>query len=437
MRRLLPFVVSLMMLLGAGPAFANGWGGGAGWGQPGGPSRGSWGAPGVSDGVVSATPQTFPTTNGNVFTMTQIGQVLYLGGDFTTVTVGNATLPASRVAAIDLRTNHLLSGFSVNANGTVRTMAAAPNGSALFLGGSFNLVNGTLRPHVAEVSPFTGALISSWTTSTTGTVDGDVWSLAASDSAVYLGGDFTTFDGAPEAHVAAVDRTTGALVPGWSVGVDNLPYSTTSPSPTTDGRVQALMLSPDGSHLYIGGYFTDVSHNGTSVQRPGAASVFTSDGSVDTAFAPALHGGQGHIGNDPFDFVSAFPGQLIIAIGGQTNALGSYDATTGATQWVDLASGDLQTAVANGRSLYVGGHMHSYIQDASGQHPVVDAAKIDPANGAVDTSWNPHFVYDPSGGATYFGVWRLYANGYTLFAGGAFLGVGGGSHPHLAEFGPA
>jgi hypothetical protein len=201
--------------------------------------------------------------------------------------------------------------------------------------------------------------------------------------------------------------------------------------------VQALMLSPDGSHLYIGGYFTDVSHNGTVVNQPAAASVFTTDGTVDTTFAPALHGGQGHIGNDPFEFVTAFPGQLIVAIGGQTNALASYDATTGATQWVDLANGDVQTAVANGRSLYVGGHMHSYIQDATGQHPVVDAAKIDPSTGAVDTSWNPRFVYDPTGGATYYGVWSLYANGYTLFAGGAFLTVGGGSHPHLAEFAPA
>lgn len=437
MRRLLPLVVSLLVLSGCGPALMNGWGGAGGWGQPGGQSTGPWGAPGLPDGVVSSTPQSFPTTNGNVFAMTQIGQVLYLGGDFTTVTVGNRTVAASHVAAIDLRTNNLLNGFSVNANAAVRTMAAAPDGSGLFLGGSFSLVNGVNRLHVVEVNPATGALISSFAASTTGAIDGDVWSLAVSDDAVYLGGDFTAVDGTTEAHVAAVDSTTGALIAGWNVGVDNSPYSTTSPSPSTDGRVQALMLSPDGSQLYIGGYFTAISHNGTVVNQPAAASVFTTDGTVDTTFAPALHGGQGHIGNDPFEFVTAFPGQLIVAIGGQTNALASYDATTGATQWVDLANGDLQTAVANGRSLYVGGHMHSYIQDATGQHQVIDAAKIDPSNGAVDTTWNPHFVYDPTGGATYYGVWSLYANGYTLFAGGAFLSVGGGSHPHLAEFGPA
>jgi hypothetical protein len=368
--------------------------------------------------------------------MTEIGQVLYIGGDFTTVTVGSNTIATAHVAAIDLRTHALLSGFSANINGTVRTLAAAPDGSALFIGGSFSLINGVNRLHVAEINPLTGALVTSWTTSTTGVIDGDVWTMAVSDDAVYLGGDFTAVDGTSEAHVAAVERATGALVPGWNVGVDNLPYSSTSPSPATDGRVQAMMLSPDGSHLYIGGYFMHVSHDSTVLTRPAAASVFTTDGTVDPTFAPALRAGQGHIGNDPFEFVTAFPGQVIVAIGGQTNALASFDATTGATQWADTANGDVQTAVANGRSLYVGGHMHSYIQDATGQHPVVDAAKIDPSNGAVDTSWNPHFVYDPTGGATYYGVWSLYANGYSLFAGGAFLSVGGASHPHLAEFGP-
>jgi hypothetical protein len=388
--------------------------------------------------VVSSSPQSFPTTNGDVYAMTQIGQVLYLGGDFTAVTVGDKTITAPYVAAIDLRTNTVLSGFSGNANGTVRTMTPAPDGSALFLGGHFTTVDGVDRLHIAEINPASGALVPGWTTSTAGTVDGDVWSMAVSDDRVYLGGDFTVVDGALESHVAAVDRTTGALVPGWRVSVDNLPYATTSPAPSTDGRVQALTLSRDGSHLFVGGYFTDVAHDPSQVfTRPGAASVFTADGTVDPTFAPPLRGGPGHIGNDPFAFVTAFPGQLIVAIGGQFNALLSVDPTTGAMQWGDLATGDVQAAVANGLSLYVGGHMHGFIQDASGPHPIVDAAKIDPYTGAVDTTWNPQFVYNPASGDTYFGVWSLCANGSTLFAGGAFLTVGNGSHPHVAEFGPA
>jgi hypothetical protein len=434
----LPFVVCLGVLLGAGPAFASGWGGAAGWGDLHGRSTGSWGAPPPPDGVVSSSPLSFPTTNGNVFAMTQIGHVLYLGGDFTTVTVGNRTVNASRVAAIDLRTNNLLSGFSASPNGAVRAMVAAPDRSGLFLGGSFSTVNGVGRLHVAEVVPTTGALMTSWSASTTGAVDGDVWAMVASSDRVYLGGDFTAVNGTPTAHVAAVDRATGALVPGWTVSVDNSPWDVAAPSPATDGRVQALALSPDGSHLYVGGYFTRIWHDSSAiVSRPSAASVFTADGSIDLTFAPPLHGGSGHLGNDPFDFVTGFSGRVIIAIGGQTNALMSVDPTTGARQWLDLANGDVQTATANGRSLYVGGHMHSYIEDSTGQHPVVDAAKIDPDTGAVDTSWNPRFVYDPTGGGTYYGVWSLFGNGSTLFAGGAFLTVGGEFHPHLAAFAPA
>ena len=446
MRRVLPLIACLLVALatvglaglaGAGPALAGGWGTARSPHGSAGPYRGSWGGPFVQGGSVSSTPTSFATTNGDVYAMAVIGNVLYLGGDFTAVTAGGHTTSVARLAAVDKATGQLLPAFSGGVDGTVRTMSAAPGGGALFVGGSFTNVDGSYRPHVAELDPRTGALVTGWTPTTVGAVDGDVWALAVSDDRVYLGGDFTSVNGNPVSHIAAVNRTDGAAVPGWSAGVDNSPYDMTSPSPATDGRVQALMLTQDGTRLYIGGYFNRVWHLGAStdaVQQAGAASLLTATGAVDQSFAPRFPGGPGHIGYDPFQFVTAFPGRLIVAVGGQTNALFSIDPTTGATQWRDLASGDVQTAVALGRSLYIGGHFHSYVQDAAGKQPAVDAARIDPATGRVDLSWSPRFVYNPAGNATYFGVWQLYADSTALYAGGAFQNVGGGAHPHLARF---
>ena len=52
-RRLVPFLMCMVVLLGAGPAFASGWGGAGGWGAGDSRSTGAWGAPEPPDGVVS------------------------------------------------------------------------------------------------------------------------------------------------------------------------------------------------------------------------------------------------------------------------------------------------------------------------------------------------------------------------------------------------
>jgi hypothetical protein len=79
-------------------------------------------------------------------------------------------------------------------------------------------------------------------------------SLAASPDGrtLYVGGHFTHIGGGTSLRVAALDTTTGQLVSGW-----------TSPAP--DAAVNAVELSADGHHLYIGGSF---SHLGPTAATP-------------------------------------------------------------------------------------------------------------------------------------------------------------------------
>ena len=75
--------------------------------------------------------------------------------------------------------------------------------------------------------------------------DGIVMSLVASPDGrtLYVGGHFGHIGGGMSLRVAALDATTGRLKAGWS-------------SPQPDAAVNALALSADGSHLYIGGSFS-------------------------------------------------------------------------------------------------------------------------------------------------------------------------------------
>jgi hypothetical protein len=75
--------------------------------------------------------------------------------------------------------------------------------------------------------------------------DGPVMSVAASPGGkiLYVAGRFRHIGGGVSPRVAALDTTTGRLVAGWR-------------SPAPDAAVNALALTADGHHVYIGGSFT-------------------------------------------------------------------------------------------------------------------------------------------------------------------------------------
>jgi hypothetical protein len=100
---------------------------------------------------------------------------------------------------------------------------------------------GTWKPD--PTSPFNTAAIQP---------DGVVQSLAASPDGktLYVGGHFTHIGGGTSLRVAALDTTTGQLKPSWS-------------SPQPNAAVNAVALSNDGQHLYIGGSFSGLAASAT------------------------------------------------------------------------------------------------------------------------------------------------------------------------------
>ncbi|WP_328297010.1 DNRLRE domain-containing protein [Streptomyces sp. NBC_00435] len=150
---------------------------------------------------------------------------------------------------------------------------------ALSLAGTGTAIGLGLVQEAAAITPpvaFTADALSTWQP------NGVVWALAEAGGQVFVGGTFSAVrppDGAagseePAVNFAAFDAATGAPT--------SCELSFTVGSGTA--TVRALVLSPDKTTLYAGGYFGAV--NGTPVSSLAAIDVATC--TVKTGFRPAF-----------------------------------------------------------------------------------------------------------------------------------------------------
>src|SRR6185312_98581 len=94
----------------------------------------------------------------------------------------------------------------------------------------------------SDTTPFT---VTSWDPNVNGTVN--TIALNSSCTTAYIGGQFTTVGGATAKNIAAIDTTTGALMPGFK---DN-----------AGGQVETI-LAVNG-HLLTGGFFKGINGSTT------------------------------------------------------------------------------------------------------------------------------------------------------------------------------
>jgi hypothetical protein len=82
-----------------------------------------------------------------------LGDRLYVGGQFTSI----GSLSQARVASVNLTSRTLDTGFRPVLNNTVHALSVAPNGSAVYAGGSFTTVNGASRRYLVGLNRTGGA----------------------------------------------------------------------------------------------------------------------------------------------------------------------------------------------------------------------------------------------------------------------------------------
>lgn len=303
--------------------------------------------------VVTADPlPTVQIDNGYVWAQTMIGNTVYAAGGFANARAplaapGTSLTPRSNILSFDIRTGNLLS-FAPQVNGPIRAVAASPDGTRLYIGGSFSSVNGQSRFNIAALDPVTGALLPGFVASIGGS---GVYGLAATADSVYATGLFTQANGVARGNLAAFAHTNGALR-SWA--------------PTIDRQGDAMVIDPDGSHVIVGGRFYLT--NGV-VQR-GLAPLDPVTGAIDTAWAASrtvVNGwSSGTTAGRAGIFALAADDSGVYGTGwvyanveaGNLEGVFAAEAGTGAIRWVADCHGDHYGVFSTGETVYATSHTH-------------------------------------------------------------------------------
>jgi hypothetical protein len=341
-------------------------------------------------------------TNGRVNAILQVGNVVYLGGNFTEVRehggAGPGALPRSYVAAFDATTGAPIAGWDPILNGVVYALASSPDGSKIYVGGAFTTADGVTRPRLVALAAATGVVDTQWLPQAP---NGSIRALAVGWNRVYAGGGFIKVGAEARQRLAAFDPTTGALDPVWQPAADNM--------------VRTVAVSAVAYRVYAGGDFNAVS--GKTRRR--AVALEPATGAVDWNWRP-----------DPAHRVFGLASKdstVYAAVGGDSNSLFAWDARTASQSWRKRSDGDFQALAVSGDTVYGGGHFNNFEGEPRRKLVAVDAA-----TGALRRSWSPRL---PHTTATWYGVSALSAYGDTNVAvGGDFNSVSGLRREHFAQF---
>ncbi len=173
------------------------------------------------------------TSPGSLSAMALSGSDLYVGGSFDHID----GVAANSIARWDGTAWHALDAGIMDSNHFAATVyAITPVGTSLYVGGEFSIA-GTLA--TSNIAHWDG---TSWRTLGAG-VSGKVNKIAARGTTVYVGGRFTTADGLAANSIAQWD---GAMWHVLGVGL----------GPTTSGLANVLDLAISGDNLYVAGGFS-------------------------------------------------------------------------------------------------------------------------------------------------------------------------------------
>jgi PKD repeat protein len=210
------------------------------------PARAAQPAPGHT-GLVPSTPRTNTPriSTGEIWDIEVVGQRVFIAGTFTSLqnTTGTTTVVNQRyLASYNYQTGLIDTSFRPTfGGGGVTAVEASPDGTKLYVAGSFNTVNGVTKRKIASLNPTTGAPVAGFTAN----ASAQATALAATNSTLYVGGNFKTVNGAARVGLVAVNGATGAVVPGFvndisgGIGVNGML------------TVQQLKLTHDDSRLLV------------------------------------------------------------------------------------------------------------------------------------------------------------------------------------------
>ncbi|GAB2849891.1 PKD domain-containing protein [Microbacterium insulae] len=404
--------------------------------------------------TVTADPlPTVQIDSGIVWTQVVNGTTVYAGGSFSNARPAGANpgqnlMPRSNLLAYNITTG-VATSFAPTINGTVKALAVSPDGSRLYVGGSFNQVNGQTRWNFAVFNTSTGALIDTVKPAIGGSY---VNAIVATSSTVYIGGLIGAAQGVTRKNLAAVNASNGAVL-GWA--------------PTPDLQVDTMVMAPGGGKLIVGGRFEKI--NGTTSRGLGALDLTTGallpwavTNVVKNGMATGSLAGRAGIWALSADSSKVYGAGWVFsnATIGNLEGLFAADGQTGAVSWIADCHGDHYGVFSDGTNVYSTGHEHDcqtaggmpqaypspgnmrnssvYTAAAKGtltRSPYVNSIYADwtgyPAPAAVN--WYPDWTTGTASGSGQ-AAWTVTGNSQYVVFGGEFPLVNGQRNQGLARF---
>ncbi len=207
-------------------------------------------------------------------------------------------------------------------------------GNTVYVGGTFTTVTekgnagATSHNYLAAFDGSTGEWIDQWQPQ----LDGPVYSLdSTSNGDLLVGGEFKTVNGRTDnAGLVALDATTAQVLPGFKVVVERR---------WTDSRMVVRDLFTTGNRLYAAGNFNHV--NGKRVYK--VVRLDRNTGQLDHSFIPEVTGRTAYTVAESADGQRVHIGGQFSAVNGEPGTAYLATVTSADAQLVDGWSWDLNT----------------------------------------------------------------------------------------------
>jgi hypothetical protein len=362
----------------------------------------------TAGGVALALPGTAPDdtlgTNGKVRALLQVGDVMWVGGQFTATSDGQSGL--SNLVGLDVSTGQRATSVVDVPNVTGSSSIVydlATDGTNVYAAGKFSASNGS--NNLVAFDAVTGALTQKF-------VSVPTLKSVLYDNGRVLGGGAKLQAWLP----------TGGKDPSWDV--TTLHVDSSLRGHTTVASYRDLKPAPGGG--YFAACQCDSLTDGGTTYQTKAMIKLKGDGSYDPGWLPG--------GNDPLRVGSAAFGidvfvdadGVLLAAGG-SDFTEKFDLASGQRIWRTDTNGSSQAVTrfddGQGSNYFVGGHYRCLSGTASAGdqtdvfHPRLSALGL---NGVLDQSWTVPVTPD------YNAVWVVAQDSLgRLWIGGEFKKVGG------------
>jgi hypothetical protein len=371
---------------------------------------------GVALALPSETPDQTLMVNGPVRTIEQVGNNVWVGGNFTQVQQRDGTVVdnVKNVAVFDSATGHYLDIAPMLGAGSTTTNVRDIDvyGDDVVIGGDFPGPTSTQR-NLVVVDGTTGGLISWYNSAKLQSV------LAAPDlGRIYGGGQ----------SLSAFAVATGKLL--WSrakTAVDTSIHSHNPPAGYKD-------LERDGSTIWGACVCDDLS---VSPSKALALVKLDTEGNHDTSWVANV------VSTDIMGISVAQSGDKLYLGAGGTDYIAAFSKADGSRIWRMDTSGSAQVVEVMDGQLVVGGHFWEVADQANDRcgFRSSDPATLDPFgecqtrkglaaysfDGVLEPNWDPVYA------GKYNLVWALHVDGQRLHTGGEFLTVNGLKQSYYAR----